>query len=117
MKANKTSKTRKVSTPVVAQQSVSKPPAPAPAVAAPAPDAQAKAIQAEKKAKAEAKRNALLSRVITVLVQANPKKPGSKSFARFALYKTGMTIGEFEKAGGRAGDVNWDTKHNFISIG
>lgn len=55
-------------------------------------------------------------RVITVLVKDNPKRPGSKSHARFALYKTGMTVGEFLAAGGTSGDVAWDARHKFIEV-
>lgn len=54
--------------------------------------------------------------VITLNRLENPKRAGSKSAARFDLYKNGMTIGEFIKAGGTRGDVNWDVAHNHISV-
>lgn len=51
--------------------------------------------------------------VIEVLVP-NPKKPGSRAFVRFELYKTGQTVDDFLKAGGQRVDVNWDLDHDFI---
>lgn len=64
-------------------------------------------------------------RKITVLAERNPKAKGSKSEARFALYKTGMTVGEYVlavKALGRTRrlairDINWDAEHEYIRLG
>lgn len=56
------------------------------------------------------------TRVIRLVVEKNPKREGSESATRFALYKTGMTVADFLKAGGRAGDVAWDVKHKFITL-
>jgi hypothetical protein len=53
--------------------------------------------------------------VITVLV-ANPKRPNSKAFARFALYATGMTVREAMTAGLRRDDFRWDVMHAHIEI-
>ena len=53
---------------------------------------------------------------IKVLVAANPKKPGSKSFPRFELYKTCKTTHEFVAAGGYSADLAWDVKHKFIAL-
>lgn len=61
---------------------------------------------------------------ITVLVAANPKKPGSASAARFALYKPGITVAAYKaavKAAGQpyslaAADLRWDVRHKFIAI-
>jgi hypothetical protein len=54
--------------------------------------------------------------VIKVTVSENPKKPFSKARAIFALYRDGMTVGEFLQKGGRRIDLDWDTRHEFISI-
>jgi len=54
--------------------------------------------------------------VIHLLVKENPKRSGTKSFDRFALYKDGMTIQEYCDAGGDRGDIRWDAAHEFISI-
>jgi hypothetical protein len=58
--------------------------------------------------------------VIKVLV-SNPKREGSKAHARFALYRTGMTVAEYRAAVGDAtnarADLAWDQKHGFIRIG
>lgn len=64
---------------------------------------------------------------ITVLVE-NPKRKGSMANKRFALYKTGMTIGEYKvacvKLEGETAkppfkylmDPRWDVPRGFISI-
>ena len=46
----------------------------------------------------------------------NPKREGSASAARFALYQDGMTVGEAMEAGVTRGDINWDAKHDYISV-
>jgi hypothetical protein len=53
---------------------------------------------------------------ISVLVAANPKRPGSSSAERFALYNVHNTVDAFLKAGGKRIDLDWDVKHGFISI-
>ncbi len=53
--------------------------------------------------------------IVTVLVP-NPKRPGSLIHARFQLYQTGQTVGEFLAAGGRRVDLKWDEEHKFVSI-
>lgn len=62
---------------------------------------------------------------ITVLSPQNPKRPHSASFQRFALYRTGMTVGEYLAAavalqGGKQGrwrqDLSYDEKHGFIKV-
>ena len=54
---------------------------------------------------------------ITVLVEENPKRTGGKAHARFALYRTGMTVDEFVSAGGTYADLQYDSDHKFISVG
>jgi len=57
-------------------------------------------------------------------VVANPKKAGSRSHARFALYRAGATVGEFVAACVAAGypaseanaDLSWDRRKGFIKI-
>lgn len=51
---------------------------------------------------------------ITLIAKENPKR--AKAAERFALYKTGMTIGDYIAAGGTMADVRWDVKQNFISV-
>lgn len=46
----------------------------------------------------------------------NPKKPGCKAHARFALYKTGMTVEQAKAAGITALDLQWDSQHGFIAV-
>ena len=57
-----------------------------------------------------------LKQVIATVVTENPKRKGSKSFARYALYQPGMTVLEFIKAGGTRGDINWDVMHKHITL-
>ena len=54
--------------------------------------------------------------IITVLVNANPKRKTGASWARFNLYKNGMSVKEHQDAGGLADDYDWDISHKFISI-
>jgi len=46
----------------------------------------------------------------------NPKREGSASADRFALYKEGMTIEEALTAGVRSVDIGWDVSKGFITI-
>lgn len=46
----------------------------------------------------------------------NPKREGSKSADRFALYKNGMTVDQFVAAGGLYADVVYDVDKKFISV-
>ena len=63
-------------------------------------------------------------RKITVVAESNPKAKGSKSEARFALYRDGMTVGEYVlavKALGRTRrvairDIMWDAEHDYIKL-
>lgn len=55
-------------------------------------------------------------RVIRVLSETNPKKKGTKSYDRFALYEDGMTVQQFVKAGGTSADVKWDAERGFIRV-
>lgn len=55
-------------------------------------------------------------RIITS-VAPNPKKEGSASHARYALYTVGMTVDEFVAAGGTTADVKWDLSKGFIALG
>lgn len=52
-----------------------------------------------------------------VSVAPNPKKVGSASHARYALYEVGMTVSQFVAAGGTTADVKWDLSKGFIALG
>ena len=56
------------------------------------------------------------SAVIRLLATTNPKKPGSESHTRFAIYSDGMTVAEFLEKGGRKADLSWDCEKGFISL-
>lgn len=50
------------------------------------------------------------------LLSENPKKPGSKTFERFAKLQDGMTVAEARALGFSTHDLVWDSDHKFISI-
>lgn len=53
---------------------------------------------------------------IKVVVDENPKRVGTDSYKRFALYTKHHTVESFLKAGGRGADLSWDTAHKFVTI-
>lgn len=55
-------------------------------------------------------------RRIVYVSPTNPKREGTASHARFALYVEGMSIDEFVQAGGTIADVKWDSERGFIKI-
>ena len=46
----------------------------------------------------------------------NPKRKGSKAEKLFQLYKNGMEVGDFIKAGGTASAIKYDTTHKYIAV-
>lgn len=56
------------------------------------------------------------SHVIRLRVAENPKRAGSPSHRRFELYREGMTVKEFLKAGGRRADLAWDVEKGWIAV-
>jgi chemotaxis protein histidine kinase CheA len=78
-----------------------------------APVAKAAPEKKEAPAKKESKGTSD-DREITVLTKENPKR--ADAARRFALYKTGMTVGEYIEAGGYPADVRWDIKQGFIAV-
>jgi hypothetical protein len=55
---------------------------------------------------------------ITIITEGgkNPKKPSSKSYKRFDLYKNGMTIREALSQGVYTADIIYDVQHKFIKL-
>jgi hypothetical protein len=53
---------------------------------------------------------------IRLVVAENPKRVGSASRDRFALYRTGMTVAEATSAGVLPADIRWDLAHQFIEL-
>lgn len=67
----------------------------------------------------------LMGKVITLVTLANPKRPGSRTRARYALYNTGLTTDEYlaRSVAGNLGsvrevlsDLNYDRKMGFITL-
>lgn len=46
----------------------------------------------------------------------NPKREGTPSAARFALYKDGMTVKAAKEAGVKAADISYDSEKGFITL-
>lgn len=63
-------------------------------------------------------KGAAMDALITLNVETNPKRPGSKAFDAFSHYRTGMTVQEYLEAAGKAATPNlvYDSSHGFISI-
>jgi hypothetical protein len=64
--------------------------------------------------------------VITHLVQPNPKKnPASKTYAKYALFKVGMSVKEVEEAFvahnwprmKARNQLRWDIEHGYVELG
>lgn len=62
---------------------------------------------------------------ITVLADKNPKREGTRSADVFGCYRDGITVGKFVERvmaldggtrGEAVGNLNWDTKKEFISV-
>jgi hypothetical protein len=66
---------------------------------------------------------------LEVIVDANPKKVGSRAHAIFEFYRTSATVGDFfaatagfldkngKKAPGTYADITYDVGHGFIKVG
>lgn len=89
--------------------------------AAEAAKAEKARLAAEKKAAAAAPKAPKASEfdpseVITLTVEKNPKREGSASHGRFALYQNGMTVEAALAAGVKAEDLRWDLGRRYITI-
>lgn len=55
-------------------------------------------------------------RIISILIDVNPRREGTAGWHNFNLYAEGMTVAEYRAAGGKSNHFNWDLKHGFISV-
>ena len=53
---------------------------------------------------------------VIATVAPNPKRPDSKSFPRYALYRPGMTVSEYVQLGGRREDIKYDVGKGYITL-
>ncbi len=69
-----------------------------------------KEFKKEFNSKKDGKRNAMDSKIIQILVKENPKRVGSRAFAKFAILMKydGKTIGEFKKEEGRHSSLDME---------
>jgi len=87
-------------------------------------NAAAKKATEAKAAAHKQKEDALKARKIKIVAEKNPKREGSASHGRFAIYKNGMTVGQYlaacesAKHSTRAArsDIAWDQEHGFIQL-
>ena len=61
------------------------------------------------------RRSALSNDTKISVVQQNPKRPGSKSHARFEMYKHARTRAQYIEAGGTTADFAYDLEHGFVT--
>jgi hypothetical protein len=57
-----------------------------------------------------------LDATIKVLIDGNPRREGSETHERFALYRSGMKVGTFIERGGWFGDLRWDVARKHIEL-
>lgn len=75
----------------------------------------------EKKARAAGEGNGRPKKLaddgkITILVDKNPQREGSKGAAYFELYKNGMTVKEVMEAGVTRSHLNWAVDHGWVKV-
>jgi hypothetical protein len=56
------------------------------------------------------------TRVIRILSETCPKRPGTKAHDLWQLYRDGMTVAEFLAAGGTRAALMWDQERAFIRL-
>lgn len=91
----------------------------------PAPKKERKASAEPKKAEGSTSRARIETSMEITGVVENPKQKGSRSHARFELYKAGQTVEGFiaacvaagHKASEAKADISWDRRKGFITIG
>jgi len=54
--------------------------------------------------------------IIRLLIDHNPKRKNSRSYGEFSLYKDGMTVEEYIKAGGSKAGIRWDLDKKYIRL-
>jgi hypothetical protein len=69
-----------------------------------------------KKTQAAETQNEVPPQVIRLLVEKNPKKPGSAAHDRFNLYRDRMTVEEAKESGVLAIDLKYDARKGFIEF-
>lgn len=116
----------KTATKAAATKPAAKAPEKAPAKAAPTKAAPAKAATpagkpaATKAAAPAAKKaggkNKYAGKKIQLIAKENPKREGSASFVRFAIYTNGMSAETFVEKGGLVADLDHDSKKGFIKL-
>jgi len=53
---------------------------------------------------------------IRLMVEGNPKTPGTACYGRFSKYRDGMSVSDAYDAGVRPEDIRWDLAHRFIEL-
>jgi hypothetical protein len=50
------------------------------------------------------------------LIEANPKRPSGRAYARFAAYMTAATVQEYLDNGGTMADLKYDHSKGYVAI-
>ena len=60
----------------------------------------------------------VLGKKITIKTEEkkNPKREGTRAHKRFSMYKDGMTVEDYIKAGGKKSSVSYDVKKGYIAL-
>lgn len=82
---------------------------------APAPVAKPKTPEEAKRAPAPITPEPITGTRVLSMVGPNPKKKGSASYDRFALYAVGDTEADLLAKGLRSADFRWDTERKYIA--
>ena len=54
--------------------------------------------------------------IITIVIDHNPKRPGTKAHAAFESYKSSLTVGDARALGVTYRQMDYDIQHNFIKV-
>jgi hypothetical protein len=55
-------------------------------------------------------------RIVRVLAESCPKRPGTKAHDLWQLYRDGMTVADFLRSGGTRAALMWDQERAFIRL-
>lgn len=77
---------------------------------------RAAAKQPAQKKETAGRASTYAGKVITKLVDENPRREGTAGFQSFALIKNGMTYEQYVSKGGRRQDLAWDEAHKYVKV-
>lgn len=72
---------------------------------------------AEKKSEGRGRRSEYAGKIIKNVVKENPKREGTLAHKIFSLYKAGMKVEDFFKAGGNSAALRYDIENDYVTLG